>query len=127
FRRVLFRSWQLDFTGDGFKAFYLSSLITTVIFYIILFFFTSGVNAFKIARRSVLELLHAGRQQDEVKTKGSKTIIGVILAIILITIGYFAMINIEILLHNGVILAAVTITIGTYLIFVSLLPYLLKK
>ncbi|HLR41235.1 MAG TPA: FtsX-like permease family protein, partial [Virgibacillus sp.] len=119
--------WQLDFTGGGFKAFYLSSLITTVIFYVILFFFTSGVNAFKIARRSVLELLHADRKQDEVKTKGSKTIIGVILAIILIAIGYFAMINIEILLHNGVIIAAVTITIGTYLIFVSLLPYLLKK
>src|SRR5699024_12800120 len=37
------------------------------------------------------------------------------------------MINIEILLHNGVIIAAVTIKIGTYLIFVSLLHDLLKK
>src|SRR5690625_315928 len=44
--------WQLDFTGGGFKAFYLSSLITTVIFYVILFFFSSGVNAFKIDRKS---------------------------------------------------------------------------
>lgn len=119
--------WQLDFSGGGFKAFYLSSLITTVIFYIILFFLTSGVNAFKIARRSVLELLHADRKQDEIKTKGSKTVIGVILAIILITIGYFAMMNMELLMQMGVILAAVTITLGTYLIFVSLLPYLLKK
>jgi len=119
--------WQLDFSGGGFKAFYLSSLITTVIFYVILFFLTSGVNAFKIARRSVLELLHADRKQDEIKTKGSKTVIGVILAIILITIGYFAMMNMELLMQMGVILAAVTITLGTYLIFVSLLPYLLKK
>lgn len=119
--------WQLDFSDSGFKAFYLSSLITTVIFYVILFFLTSGVNALKLARRSVLELLHADRVQDEMKAKGSRTVIGVILAILLLAIGYFAMINIEVLLHNGVLIGAITITLGTYMFFISLLPYLLKK
>src|SRR5690625_2705454 len=45
--------WQLDFSGEGFQAFYLSSIITTVIFYVILFFLTSIVN--EIGRASCRE------------------------------------------------------------------------
>ena len=119
--------WQLDFNGEGFEAFYLSSMITTIIFYVILFFLTSIVNAVKIAGKSVLELLHADRKQDAIKAKGSWTIIGVIFAIVLIGIGYYAMINIAKMMQFGVILAAITITLGTYLIFISFLPYLVKK
>ncbi|WP_099159272.1 ABC transporter permease [Virgibacillus ndiopensis] len=119
--------WQLDFNGEGFQAFYLSSIITTVIFYVILFLLTSIVNAWKISRKSVLSLLHAEQKQDFVKTKGSKTFFGVLFAIILIGIGYYAMINIAKLMQAGVILAAVTIIIGTYLIFIAFLPYFVKK
>lgn len=118
---------QLDFSGEGFHAFYPSSIITTVIFYVALFLLTSIVNAVKIARKSVLNLLHAGQKHDGVKAKGSWTIVGVIFAIILIGVGYYAMLNISKLMHFGVILAAITITIGTYLMFISLLPYLMKK
>ncbi|WP_404454654.1 FtsX-like permease family protein [Virgibacillus necropolis] len=118
---------QLDFSGEGFQAFYLSSIVTTVIFYVALFLLTSIVNAVKIARKSVLDLLHAGQKHDGVKAKGSWTIIGVIFAIILIGVGYYAMINVSTLMHLGVILAAITITIGTYLMFISLLPFLMKK
>lgn len=119
--------WQLDFSGEGFEAFYLSSMITTIIFYVILFFLTSIVNALKIARKSVLDLLHADKKLDAVKAKGSWTIVGVIFAILLIGIGYYAMIHIAQLMQFGVIIAAITITLGTYLIFISLLPYLVKK
>lgn len=118
---------QLDFSGEGFKALYLSSIITTVIFYVILFFLTSIVNAVKIAGKSVLDLLHANKQQDAVKAKGSWTIVGVIFSVVLIGVGYYAMINIATLVQFGVILAAITITLGTYLMFISLLPYLVKK
>lgn len=119
--------WQLDFSGGGFEALYLSSIITTVIFYVILFFLTSIVNAVKIARKSVLDLLHADRKQDEIKTKGSWTILGVLFAIVLIGIGYYAMINVAKFMQFGVIIAAITITIGTYFIFMSFLPYFIKK
>lgn len=118
---------QLDFSGEGFKALYLSSIITTVIFYVILFFLTSIVNAVKIAGKSVLDLLHANKQQDAVKAKGSWTIVGVIFSVVLIGVGYYAMINIATLVQFGVILAAITITLGTYLMFISLLPYFVKK
>ncbi|MFB4168967.1 ABC transporter permease [Virgibacillus sp. JSM 102003] len=119
--------WQLDFSGEGFEAFYPSSMITTILFYTALFFLTSIVNAWKISRKSVLGLLHADHKQDQVKVKGKKTIFGVIFAIILIGAGYYSMINIAKLEQLGVILAAVTITVGTYLVFISLLPYVVKK
>lgn len=118
---------QLDFSADGFQAFYMSSIITTVIFYLALFFLTSIVNAVKIARKSVLDLVRAGQQHDKMKAKGGWTIIGVIFSIILMGIGYYAIANMAELAEFGVIVAAISITIGTYLLFISLLPYLMKK
>lgn len=118
---------QLDFHGDGFQALYPSSLLITVLFYVALFFLTSLVNAWRVGRKSVLNLLKSGQQQDKVKTSGFRTFIGVVFSIILIAIGYYAMINIAELQQSGIIIATVTIIPGTYLIFISLLPYLVKK
>ncbi|GGB38105.1 FtsX-like permease family protein [Virgibacillus dakarensis] len=118
---------QLDFSGEGFHALYKSSVITTVIFYVALFLLTSIVNAIKISSKSVLDLLHAEEKHDQVKAKGGRTILGVIFAVILIGAGYYAMFNMAQLAQFGVILAAITITLGTYLMFISLLPYLMKK
>lgn len=118
---------QLEFSGEGFHAFYESSIVTTVIFYVVLFLLTSIVNAVKIARTSVLGLLHAEQKNDQLKAKGSRTLFGVMLAVILIGIGYFAMINMGKLAQLGIILATVTIIPGTYLVFISLLPYLMKR
>lgn len=119
--------WQLDFSGEGFEAFYLSSIITTVIFYVALFFLTSIVNAWKIGRKSVLHLLHAEQKQDRIKVKGKKTLIGVLFAVILIAVGYYAMVNMAKLQLFGLILATATIIPGTYLLFISFLPYFVKK
>lgn len=118
---------QLDFSADGFQAFYMSSLLTTVIFYVALFLLTSIVNAVKIARKSVLDLLHAGQKHDLMKAKGGLTILGVIFSIIFIGVGYLAMANMGTLMQFGVVIAAVSTTIGTYLLFIALLPYLMKK
>lgn len=119
--------WQLDFSGEGFEAFYMSSLTTTVIFYIALFVLTSIVNAWQLGRKSVLNLLHADKKQDKLKTNGLKTFLGVFFALILIGVGYYAMMNMAEFAQFGVILATVTIIPGTYLIFISLLPYFIKK
>ncbi|WP_404455987.1 ABC transporter permease [Oceanobacillus kapialis] len=118
---------QLDFHGDGFQALYPSSLLITVLFYVALFFLTSIVNAWRVGRKSVLNLLKSGQQQDKVKTSGFRTFIGVVFSIILISVGYYVMVNIVDFQQLGIILATVTIIPGTYLIFISLLPYLVKK
>lgn len=119
---------MLDFSAEatGFKAIYASSIITTVIFYIILFLLTSMVNAWKIGRKKVLDLLQANKQEDFIKTSGVKTFFGVLFSIILMAVGYYTMIHIAKFQHIGVILATVTIVPGTYLIFISILPYFVK-
>lgn len=118
---------QLNFSGEGFEAFYSSSLITTVIFYAILFMLTAFVNALKIASKSVLDLVRAPQQADPVMRKGWKIFAGTVISIILIGVGYYVMINMGTFLHFGVIAAAITITFGTYFFFMSLLPFIIRR
>lgn len=120
-------TWHLDFSAKGFEPFYMSSVITTVIFYVILFFLTAGTNAFQIARKPVLALLHADHKQDKTNDKWFWTFIGFILSIALIAVGYWAILHIERLAQFGVILAAITITLGTYLFFIAFLPFFIKR
>lgn len=49
------------------------------------------------------------------------------LAVILLGIGYAAMINMETLREMGILIALVTTTAGTYMLFGSLLPVIIKK
>ncbi|MFC4401726.1 FtsX-like permease family protein [Gracilibacillus xinjiangensis] len=118
---------QLGFNGGGFQSFYRSSLVTTIIFYAILFLLTATANAVKVARKSVLELVRAPLQADPIIRRGWKTFIGTLFSLILIGIGYYAMINMGIYMHIGVIVAAITITFGTYLFFMALLPFLINR
>ncbi|UFT99647.1 ABC transporter permease [Radiobacillus kanasensis] len=118
---------QLDFSGDGFEPFYMSSIVTTVIFYAVLFFVTSMTNGLKIARKSVLDLIHAGQKSDTIVATKKRTFWSVFLSIVLLGIGYYAMINMGQLAQMGLIIATATIIPGTYLLFISLLPYLMKR
>jgi putative ABC transport system permease protein len=118
---------RLDFSGEGFQPLYASSLWTTVIFYMILFLLTAIVNAIRVARKSVLELLHADQKADNKVIKGWKTFVGTLFAIVLITVGYFAMINMGELAHVGVLIAAATVTPGTYFFFMAMLPFIIKR
>lgn len=120
---------KLDFSAEatGFKAIYTGSILTTIIFYVALFLLTSMVNAWQIGKKKVLDLLQANKKQDFIKTSGVKTFFGVLFSIILIVIGYYIMIDMAKFKHFGVILASITIVPGTYLIFISFLPFFVKK
>lgn len=120
---------KLDFSAEatGFKAIYTGSILTTIIFYVALFLLTSMVNAWQIGKKKVLDLLQANKKQDFIKTSGVKTFFGVLFSIILIVIGYYIMINMGMFKHFGVILASITVVPGTYLIFISFLPFFVKK
>ncbi|SFM13274.1 putative ABC transport system permease protein [Gracilibacillus orientalis] len=118
---------RLDFSGEGFHSLYPSSLVTTVLFYFVLFLLTAIVNAIRVSRKSVLELLHADQKTDTKTIKGWKTFLGTLFAIVLITVGYVAMINMGNLAQLGVIIAAATVTPGTYFFFMAMLPFLIKR
>ncbi|HHK5534893.1 TPA: FtsX-like permease family protein [Bacillus mobilis] len=118
---------QLEFAGEGYKAFYLPSMTVTCIFFFALFVLSAIMNSIKLSRISVLQLVHADAQTERVAVKGKKTVAVAFLAVILLAIGYAAMMNMETLREMGILIALITTTSGTYMLFGSLLPVIIKK
>ncbi len=54
---------QLEFAGEGYKAFYLPSMTVTCIFFLALFVLSAIMNSIKLSRISVLQLVHADAQK----------------------------------------------------------------
>ncbi len=63
---------QLEFAGEGYKAFYLPSMTVTCIFFFALFVLSAIMNSIKLSRISVLQLVHADAQTERVAVKGKK-------------------------------------------------------
>ncbi|MGN4426464.1 FtsX-like permease family protein [Bacillus cereus group sp. MYBK30-1] len=118
---------QLEFAGEGYKAFYLPSMTVTCIFFFALFVLSAIMNSIKLSRISVLQLVHADAQTERVAVKGKMTGLVAILAVILLGIGYASMIYMEKLREMGILIALITTTAGTYMLFGSLLPVIIKK
>ncbi len=118
---------QLEFAGEGYKAFYLPSMTVTCIFFFALFVLSAIMNSIKLSRISVLQLVHADAQTERVAVKGKMTGLVAFLAVILLGIGYASMIYMEKLREMGILIALITTTAGTYMLFGSLLPFIIKK
>ncbi|WP_137842871.1 ABC transporter permease [Bacillus sp. 2SH] len=118
---------QLEFAGEGYKAFYLPSITVTCIFFFALFVLSAIMNSIKLSRISVLQLVHADAQTEHVAVKGKMTGLVAFLAVILLGIGYASMVYMEKLREMGIIIALITTTAGTYMLFGSLLPVIIKK
>ncbi|OQR55961.1 FtsX-like permease family protein [Bacillus sp. CDB3] len=118
---------QLEFTGGGYQAFYVPSMTVTCIFFFVLFVLSAIMNSIKLSRITVLQLVHADSNTDRVSVKGAKTVIFAILGIILLAIGYASMIYMDKLRKSGIFYALFTVTPGTYLLFGTFLPLIIKK
>ncbi|CAG9611266.1 Bacitracin export permease protein BceB [Bacillus rhizoplanae] len=118
---------QLEFTAGGYQAFYVPSMTVTCIFFFALFVLSAIMNSIKLSRISVLQLVHADAQTERVAVKGTMTGIVAFLAIILLAIGYASMIYMDKLREFGIIIALITTTSGTYMLFASVLPLIIKK
>ncbi|EEK81123.1 ABC transporter, permease protein [Bacillus cereus ATCC 4342] len=118
---------QLDFTAGGYEAFYISSMIVTCVFFFVLFVLSAIMNSIKLSRITVLQLVHANSKTDRVSVKNAKTVIFAILGIILLTIGYVSMIYMDKLRLAGIFIALITVMSGTYMLFGTFLPLIIKK
>ncbi|MBY0599883.1 FtsX-like permease family protein [Bacillus bingmayongensis] len=118
---------QLEFAGEGYKSFYIPSMTVTCVFFFALFVLSAIMNSIKLSRISVLQLVHADAQTERVAVKGKMTGVIAFLAIILLGIGYASMIYMEKLREMGILIALITTTAGTYMLFGSLLPFIIKK
>lgn len=118
---------QLEFTAGGYHAFYVPSTIVTCIFFLVLFVLSAIMNSIKLSRITVLQLVHADSKTDRVSVKGAKTVALAFVGIILLAIGYASMVYMDKLAQFGIIIALITVTSGTYMLFGTFLPLIIKK
>ncbi|QWH19838.1 ABC transporter permease [Bacillus mycoides] len=118
---------ELEFTGGGYHAFYVPSIIVTFIFFIALFMLSAIMNGMKLVRNSLLQLVHSNSQTERTSTKGKLTSIVALLSIILLAVGYVSMIYMKELKESGFIIATITVTLGTYMLFASFLPIIINR
>ncbi|MDU9433923.1 ABC transporter permease, partial [Escherichia coli] len=62
-----------------------------------------------------------------VSVKGAKTVVAAFVGIILLAIGYASMVYMDKLAQIGIIIALITVTSGTYMLFGTFLPLIIKK
>ncbi|AAT61082.1 FtsX-like permease family protein [Bacillus thuringiensis] len=118
---------QLDFTADGYHAFYIPSMLVTCMFFLVIFILSAIMNSVKLSRISVLQLVHADASAERTISNGKRTWVISFLAILLLAIGYASMMNMNKLKEQGPFIAMLTTTAGTYMLFASVLPLIIKK
>ncbi|MBS9805957.1 ABC transporter permease [Bacillus toyonensis] len=125
---------QLEFSGEGYKAFYIPSMAVTCLFFFVLFIVSAIMNSMKLSRISVLQLVYADAKTDRIAVKGKITGVVAFLGLILLGIGYASLIHIAHLQEKELLnvpkfmgIGLITATIGTYMLFGSLLPVMLNK
>ncbi|MDP1459777.1 FtsX-like permease family protein [Bacillus wiedmannii] len=123
---------QLEITVSGYQPFYMPSMTVTCIFFFALFVLSASTNSIKLSRISILQLVHADAQTENVLVKGKKAAVVAFLGLILLGTGYASLIyisqekNIE-TIPKLMALGLITATVGTYMLFGSLLPIMIKK
>lgn len=117
---------QLNFTATTYSAFFLPAVAITLVFFFVLFLINGVINSIRLSRLQILELVHADAQSDIVPVKIKTRVISAGLGVISLGIGYFALINMEKLRELGLLLAPLATTLGTYLIFSSLIPWIVN-
>ncbi|PFJ75545.1 ABC transporter permease [Bacillus cereus] len=125
---------QLEFSGEGYQAFYIPSMTVTCIFFFVLFVLSAIMNGMKLSRITVLQLVHADEQTERVAVKGKMTAVVAFLGLLLLGIGYTSLIYISQLQGENIIsipkfmaIGLIAATVGTYMLFGSLLPVMMKK
>lgn len=118
---------QLDFNGSGYQGFYVPSMVVTCIFFFVLFLLSAIMNSMKLSNISVLQLVHADAHVERGIVKGKMTGVVALCSIILLGMGYASIIYINKLKEMGIVIAMITTTAGTYMLFVSVLPLLIKR
>lgn len=108
---------MLGVSSKNFSAFYFPAIVDTLAFFMIVFLIASLVNAIKMSKKPILELLHSNQIPNRNKTKFSIQILQTIIGIGSLAVGYWAMASIKDLKLSALPIALVAIVIGSYLLF----------
>ncbi|MED2792578.1 ABC transporter permease [Bacillus wiedmannii] len=118
----------MEISAKGsYSSVYTPAILVTAIFFLILFFITGLMNSIRLLRKTELELIREDETLDEVKKSKTRIIIMTVLGVLLVSTGYYFMVNIKMFAELGFIIATIVTTLGTYFIFSSLLPFFVMK
>lgn len=117
---------QLEITVSHFSAFNQKALVITLIFFFILFLIAALVNASSIVKKPILTLLKADETPVRLHRNPFILLLEALLGIALLAVGYYMMANIDKFAIIALIVALVTITLGTYLVFNSVMIFILS-
>ncbi|EUJ41398.1 ABC transporter permease [Brochothrix campestris] len=117
---------KLALPAGGFEAVYPKSLMMTLVFFALLFIIAGAINGLKLTRLSVLQLLNGTESSERVIITRTKVVIEAVIAVLLLGVGYYFMINIRKFQFIGMFGALITISIGTYFFFRVLLPLFIR-
>ncbi|RSL32372.1 ABC transporter permease [Salibacterium salarium] len=118
---------QMDMSLEGYQSFYYPSMLVTFAFFLFLFLVTAIWNHVKLSKIEVLELVNADNKADDTAVKEKVHVVTVIAGIVSLLIGYCSLIFMEQLREVGVFSSAIMTTLGTYLLFSSLIPVIVKR
>ncbi|BBM22592.1 FtsX-like permease family protein [Lactobacillus pentosus] len=116
---------SLGLTLHRFAAWYAPAALVTILLYVGLFLIAGVFNLIALTRTPALKLLHSNDQPNRPQLKPMRQLLEVIVGLISIAIGYWAMANLETLVLAGIGIALVTIVLGTYLLFNAIFVWLM--
>ncbi|MBE9389278.1 FtsX-like permease family protein [Vagococcus salmoninarum] len=120
-------SQLIDLPSNTYESFVPKALLITLAFFSLLFFITTLVNVREFKKTRTLDLLYSESQSEKSQRKLVVTILGVVLSLILLSVGYYMMINIMTFQLVGILVAILTITPGTFLFFGTVVPIIVKR
>ncbi|MGI2326737.1 FtsX-like permease family protein [Planococcus sp. YIM B11945] len=118
---------QLNLEFVAFKPLYMPAILLTMLYFLGMAFITSRISNSKLAKASIIDLLKAEAQTDHVPNKQKSAKFQLFFGIVFLAAGYLSLYFMEILRFIGLFVAPIATTLGTYLLFVSLLPIIVKR
>lgn len=118
---------QLNIEFVEFKIFYLPAVLWTAAYFLASAFITSAINNAKLAKASIIDMLRAETENDVLPKTPKNALLSIFSGLLFLGIGYTALFFMEIFRYIGLFVAPVMTTLGTYLLFRSLLPMIIRK
>ena len=97
-RKLLMNGMEISAKGS-YASVYTLAILVTAIFFLILFFITGLMNSVRLLRKTELELIREDETLDEVKKSKTRIIIMTVLGVLLVSTGYYFMINVKYMLN----------------------------
>lgn len=108
-----------------FSAFYFPAVVTTIVLYLVLFLVAGAINRFTLTKTAVLQLLKGDSQPNRPVLKPVSQLLQVIVGVLLLMTGYYAMSHIEKFALSTIPIGLVTVVLGTYFLFNAIFVWLI--